>query len=1289
SVAVVSHYASTQKLIEENPEVTPKYYHSTLEAILAVSLGKADAFIGVIGATQFLAQQSGITNLAMAAVYEAKGFDQHFGVRKDMPMLAQIVEKALNHIGPATQNEILHKWTGHGVLKESKPLLTEEEKLWLKQNPKVRVAALDNWPPFEFIDESGRYRGVHADLFDYLAKQIGLEVELVFRPWSELEAMLVEGTVDLSPGIVKTEERDAYLVFTEETFNIPNSIIVRAEDEHIQSLDQLEGLKVAIELDYSTEYYIQTHYPQIELLRLSTTDECLFAVAHKKADAYVGNTAVFEYLQNQYVLTNLIATSNIRLKDNTMRIGVRKDLRELVPIFNKYIRAMPESKKQEIIAPYAKLPEPLPLTAAERNWLEQHPRIRVFSQQDLVPIEFEDAEGVYRGIAIDVLKKVGGSLGVSWEFHPATQNAEVDEASVWVRSSVSGNEAGEQNWLGTDSFFDQPLSIFTRDANEPLRTLAQLDGKRVLITENSSLQEALESEAARATVDIKPDISSALLALTKGEADAFLGNILITSHVLSREGVTNVHITGQTDQRYQLSIGISPNAPELQSAINKALRSFSHEEYNRILQKWISVGVQETGFDYSILWKIVLPVFALAVLFASWSWRLKVQIARTKIAEAKLNRKIDTEQLMTRVFSPFINLKKDQIDEGIERSLSEIAKFCNANGGQLICLDEVDEVYKLTHLHSDSTFTGGSDWLYELSFKPGDYWYDKQFKLGKPICFERIAKSATLPNTEKNRFKRQSIHALLEVPMRDRGRLYGYVGLFSTNPDHEWSPEAVNILQTVGQLFQNVLSRKAMDTELEEAKLMAELASQSKSIFLANMSHEIRTPMNAIIGYSHLLAKDPNLTHTQMKQIQAVRTSGEHLLEIINDILEISKIESGKVAQNVQPFDLYTMLSQIQTMLSERAHSKGIQLEFDLQSSLPRCIESDERMVRQILVNLIGNAIKFTDEGSITLKAEAIDIPRLQMEKTQPRDLQLMFNIVDTGVGIPEEDLERVFESFEQVKKKSSDKGGTGLGLPISRRYARLLGGNIFAESIEHGGSVFKFHFLTRHSSIQEVRQAMDARSVLRLKREFKGTKVLIVDDQETNQDILILTLDPLGFDCKIAKNGREAVESTLEWKPSIVLMDIVMPEMGGIEATEEILERLGEEAPVIIAVSASAMDEECRKILELGAKGFVAKPFNEEMLLEEIRQTAEVEYIYESETESHTENMPALDELAPLESDVKERISFLVTIGDRKELRTYLRGNTQIPKPWVTLIQRHLSDYAFENIKKLLDNHA
>ena len=457
SIGVITHYASSQKLIAENPEIIPKHYHSTLEAILAVSLGKVDAFIGVMGTTQYLAQQNGITNLEMAAVYEATAFDQHFGVRKELPMLTQVIEKSLRYVDPATQNEILRKWTGNRVLLESEELLTEKEKAWIRENPKVRVAALDNWPPFEFVDENGRYRGVHADLFHHLAEKIGLEVELVFRPWSELEAMLEKGTVDLSPGIVKTLEREAYLHFTEETFNIPNSIIVRTEEEHIQSLDQLAGLTVAIESAYSTEYYLRTHYPEIHLESYSTTEECLFAVAHQKADAYVGNAAVFEYLQNQYVLTNLISTSNIRLKDNTMRIGVRRGLEMLIPIFNKYIRALPESKRQEIVDPYAKLPKPLPLTAVERKWLEQHPKIPAFTQEDLRPIEFIDEQGVYRGIAIDVLKKVGNSLGVTWEFRPPDTAEMVEDDLVCVKTSIREHQAEVGRVVAFRPFFRSAL----------------------------------------------------------------------------------------------------------------------------------------------------------------------------------------------------------------------------------------------------------------------------------------------------------------------------------------------------------------------------------------------------------------------------------------------------------------------------------------------------------------------------------------------------------------------------------------------------------------------------------------------------------------------------------------------------------------------------------------------------------------------------------------------------------------------------------------------------------------
>jgi signal transduction histidine kinase/DNA-binding NarL/FixJ family response regulator len=401
--------------------------------------------------------------------------------------------------------------------------------------------------------------------------------------------------------------------------------------------------------------------------------------------------------------------------------------------------------------------------------------------------------------------------------------------------------------------------------------------------------------------------------------------------------------------------------------------------------------------------------------------------------------------------------------------------------------------------------------------------------------------------------------------------------------------------------------------EADERCLAAEAASRAKSTFLANMSHEIRTPMNAILGYTQLLLRSPRLSRTQLDYLEVVGRSGEHLLNLINDVLEMSKIEAGHRRLDREDIDLMALLDDLEPMFRLRAAGKRLAFEIHRAADLPRHIVSDEGKLRQMLVNLLGNAVKFTETGGVTARLRVQSAEAVTSPPTHPAAAtRLVAEVEDTGPGIGPDEIAQLFQPFSQAKLGARAHGGTGLGLALSREFARLLGGDITVESRVAKGSVFRLE-IPIEIGTAPVTQRPPQRSgrVIGVLGQGPPIRVLVVDDDEDNRSWLRQLLLQVGFDVREATNGAEAVAVFEQGWPQLVLLDMNMPVMDGYAAARAIRARRGGRRVVIVAVTASAFDEAREAIFEAGADGWLRKPCREADLLEEIRKHLGLEYRY------------------------------------------------------------------------------
>ncbi|MDY6902174.1 MAG: ATP-binding protein, partial [Cyanobacteriota bacterium] len=465
--------------------------------------------------------------------------------------------------------------------------------------------------------------------------------------------------------------------------------------------------------------------------------------------------------------------------------------------------------------------------------------------------------------------------------------------------------------------------------------------------------------------------------------------------------------------------------------------------------------------------------------------------------------------------------------------------------------------------------------------------------------------------------------AYIIVPIFCGNKLWGLLASYHNQTPREWKTGEISIALQIGNQLGvalqqvDLLSQKQHQSEaLQKAVVAADSANSAKSEFLANMSHELRTPLNAILGFSQFINQDETINEEHKNFLSIINRAGEHLLDLINDILEMSKIEAGRTSLNLAEFDLHKLLDNLQEMLRFRASTKGLRFAFHTSENLPRYIKSDPSKLRQVLINLLGNAIKFTKQGCIELSVKVGNSENVDFSSTT----HLIFEITDTGIGISPEEIGFLFEAFKQTSAGRKSQQGTGLGLAISRKYVQLMGGDIKVESTPEVGSKFTFDIKVSIASSEAIPTNKTTRQVIGLAKSQIKYRILVVDDRPESRLLLIKMLSQLGFSTKEAANGLQAIAEWEEWEPHLILMDMRMPIMDGYQATKIIKTRQKEikysnfitNKTVVIAITANAFEEQIDEIISAGCDDLINKPFEQKILLEKLKQHLEIEYLYQ-----------------------------------------------------------------------------
>ncbi|MFJ4247039.1 transporter substrate-binding domain-containing protein [Pseudomonas sp. NPDC089741] len=1028
--------------------------------------------------------------------------------------------------------------------------LDAQDWSWLRSKGTLRLgASAPDYSPFAITSNGNDYEGLTADYAQLLGQLLNIHIEVRhYASRSEVLAALKSGEVDMLGTSNGFEAADPDLAMSQAYADDVPTLVTRVGDSQNLSPD-LAGKQVAMLYHYLPPEQVKAFYPHATVRLYPSTLSAIGAVAFGSADVYLGDSISANYLINKNYLNNVQLADFSQMEVQNFAFAMPRGNERLLRIVNAALESIPPGERMTILRRWsaggASMPgqQALHFSVSEQRWMAQHPRLRVAIDDSFLPLSFYGQDGEFRGISADVLAKVALRTGLKFDVQRAQSVPELLEQVRGNRAdlliTLTPSVEREDTLRFTRPYLSTPFVLVSRiDANST-GTLDDMVGKRLAVIRGNPVRDMLVEQYPRVTLVDADNAQQAMAMVANGQAEAAVNSLITARYMISRQYRERLRITSTVGtQSAQVAFATARGALELYSILDKALLSIPPEELDEVTNRWRSEVVVDDSY-----WlrnrSAIIQGFALAavllLLAFGWIAYLRLLMRKRRQAEIALNDQLE-----------FMRVLIDGTPHPI---------YVRDRAGKLlVCNEGYLQVFQV----------------------------EREAVIGKTVL-EGVLEDLAQAQAYHDDYLQVMSEGLPRVQDRSLSMGDSVLTIYHWMLPYRGSDGEVSGM--IGGWI-DVSERQRLLEALREAKEGADDANRAKTTFLATMSHEIRTPMNAVIGMLELAMKKAEQGIMDRFAIEVASGAARGLLDLIGDILDIARIESGRLSLTPERANLRELLESVVRIFEGLARQKQLRLVLELDAAANRDVLVDPLRFKQVLSNLLSNAIKFTEKGQVRVSLKVN--PGSDDER-----LAVFLRVEDTGSGISAEDQQRLFSPFTQASNNTqSARSGSGLGLVISRTLCEMMGGQLRLHSTQGQGTQIEVEMaLPTLPALIEVPAEVAEPAVARY-----ALNILVIDDYPANRLLLSQQLSYLGHRVKDAEDGAHGLRAWRNETFDVVITDCNMPIMNGYELAQAIREEEAAKALtpcLILGFTANAQPEEISRCQAVGMDDCLFKPIS------------------------------------------------------------------------------------------------